>query len=424
MWAAKVYFLAIIIAFFSGAWPYIKLFSMMFSWFAPLKVLSVERRETLLIVLDALGKWSLVDFFVMILFLCAFYLQLGIGPDNQIMVDVTVKPGWGFYGFLLATMISLGLSHIILACHRLIVEPKVLPIPDMLDPKESLSSIVYEIKLHKDDPVPFNLASENSTGETAPLVEETDETAVTEPVSYENKLMCIKFTYFGKACVGFTIVLTALFIVGATFVMTMGFEFKGLTGYMLKSDDKIDYSYVSIGDSIPEHSGIPDDFGVRWMQAAYFLFGLAMPLGLMLVLMILWFVPLTLGWQRTFFVLSEVLNAWSALDVFCLAIAAALLEIHQFAMFIVGDSCDKINSVLAKYMDDKLEGDDKCFDVIAYLKSVRILSNICFHCFLSPLLSIVVLGSFLWSNSGSLRWNYFVANWSQSDYATIGKYQN
>lgn len=97
----------------------------------PVKLLSTQRREALLIVLEALGKWSLIDFFVMILFLCAFYLQLAIGPS--ILVDVTVKPGWGFYSFLLATMISLGLSHIILTCHRLIVEPKVLPIPEVLD---------------------------------------------------------------------------------------------------------------------------------------------------------------------------------------------------------------------------------------------------------------------------------------------------
>ena len=44
-------------------------------------------------------------------------------------------------------------------------------------------------------------------------------------------------------------------------------------------------------------------------------------------------------------VLTEVCNAWSALDVFCVSIAAALLEIQQFAAFIVGDACDGINEV-------------------------------------------------------------------------------
>ena len=70
---------------------------------------------------------------------------------HTILPQVTVLPRWGFYSFLLATMISLGLGHIILACHRLIIEPKVLPIPDDYCPRESLSSIVYEIHLNDRD---------------------------------------------------------------------------------------------------------------------------------------------------------------------------------------------------------------------------------------------------------------------------------
>ena len=70
---------------------------------------------------------------------------------THIPSQVTVLPRWGFYSFLLATMISLGLGHIILACHRLIIEPKVLPIPDDYCPRESLSSIVYEIHLNDRD---------------------------------------------------------------------------------------------------------------------------------------------------------------------------------------------------------------------------------------------------------------------------------
>lgn len=354
MWDAGVYPLSILIAFFSGAWPYIKLASMLVAWVAPLKFLTVGRRETVLIVLDALGKWSLIDFFVMVLMLCAFYIQLQVGQN--LLVDVTVKPNWGFYGFLLATMMSLGLGHTILACHRLIVEPKVLPIPDQLDPRESLSSLVYEVKL----PAEIDWSRDaNST-----LTENGNNA---EKGTYL-RTMCVKFTYFGKVLVGLVFVVTALFVVAGTFLLSMGFEFKGLVGLMLKDDAKVDYSYVSVGTSVPEHSGVPNDFAVRWLQASYFLFGLGMPLALMTTLMVLWTVPLTINRQRQLFVLSEIFNAWSTLDVFCVSIVAALLEIQQFAAFIVGDSCDQINEILAKYLDQKLEGDDKCFDVVAYVK--------------------------------------------------------
>lgn len=60
MWDAGVYPLSILIAFFSGAWPYIKLVSMLVSWFLPTSTLSSGRRDVVLRWLDILGKWSLL----------------------------------------------------------------------------------------------------------------------------------------------------------------------------------------------------------------------------------------------------------------------------------------------------------------------------------------------------------------------------
>jgi len=387
MWKAGVYPLAVLIMFFSGAWPYVKLCSMMVAWVAPPKIVSIERRETILTVLDVLGKWSLIDFFVMILMLCAFYFNIYIG--EEIAVNVTVLPKWGFYGFLLATMISLGLGHIILACHRLVVEPKVLPIPDEYSPKESLSSLVYEFELNDRDVMNITAASADDVDAadatpSAPPLEDTESVApvaavdgISTPVpmiapnpivhKLRGTTMLIKVTTAGKVFVVLAIITTALFVVGGTFLETMRFEFKGLVGLMLKDEADVDYSFVTVGTSIPEHSGVPNDFATRWLQTSLFLFGQAMPFALLLAMLTLWLVPLTLSSQRQMFVLAEVLNAWSALDVFCIAIAAALLEIQQFAAFIVGDSCDSINVILAEYMDPILDGDDKCFDVVAQL---------------------------------------------------------
>jgi hypothetical protein len=67
MWDAKVYALATLIAFFSGLWPYIKLVTMLLCWSIPPGLLSISYRQTSLVVLDVLGKWSLIDSFVMIL---------------------------------------------------------------------------------------------------------------------------------------------------------------------------------------------------------------------------------------------------------------------------------------------------------------------------------------------------------------------
>ena len=51
-----MYPLALIIAGFSGAWPYIKLFTLLWSWITPPIVMSVKRRGHLVQLLDILGK--------------------------------------------------------------------------------------------------------------------------------------------------------------------------------------------------------------------------------------------------------------------------------------------------------------------------------------------------------------------------------
>jgi len=53
----QVYLLAVLIAFFSGAWPYIKLALMLVAWMLPPRWCSVAWRDWLLIWLDILGKW-------------------------------------------------------------------------------------------------------------------------------------------------------------------------------------------------------------------------------------------------------------------------------------------------------------------------------------------------------------------------------
>jgi hypothetical protein len=446
MWGAGVYPLAILIAFFSGAWPYVKLVVMLASWIVPPGWLTKERRESMLVVLDMLGKWSLVDFFVMVLMLCAFYFELVVYPEVM-LVTVTVKPAWGFYSFLLATMISLGLGHTILACHRLVTEPKLPAYDGSIEPVESLCTASYHLtvvdwdeqekmellqrvaeeeiaqlnppmapfdreadrnNLSFSNPVPdcdtndvnaqlgigaaALTGSEPGTGSSL-LRRRKNNTATTinsaSPalVKFDNhhthhhnkkskyfsealSVKEIKITRSGSAVI-FAILAVSIFcMLAGVYLKTMGFHFEGLTGYMLKSAERVDYSYISIGTALPAHSGVPNSFAIRWLQASYFLFGVAMPLCFLASLLVLWFVPLSLRRQRQFHVLSEVFNAWSTLDVFCISIVAALLEIQQFAAFIVGDSCDGINEVLMKpTLDKKLQGDDKCFDVQAYVKS-------------------------------------------------------
>ena len=87
-WQAKAYPLALIIAIWSGAWPYIKLLLLLVIWLHPMKG---PLRKKALVILDQLGKFSFIDLYVMIFMAVSFYITInfewhGVGIDMAIKV--------------------------------------------------------------------------------------------------------------------------------------------------------------------------------------------------------------------------------------------------------------------------------------------------------------------------------------------------
>ena len=78
MWAAGCYFLAILVLGLSGVWTYLKLVMMLACWYAPPAYLPPHRREYALRALDALGKWSLLDFLMLVMMRVAFHLKIDV----------------------------------------------------------------------------------------------------------------------------------------------------------------------------------------------------------------------------------------------------------------------------------------------------------------------------------------------------------
>jgi hypothetical protein len=70
LWLNESYPLAILIVITSIMWPYVKLFIAFYAWFRPYKV--ARRREFLVEVIDAFGKWSFVDIVVLVEIMVAF----------------------------------------------------------------------------------------------------------------------------------------------------------------------------------------------------------------------------------------------------------------------------------------------------------------------------------------------------------------
>jgi len=341
MWTGGAYPLAILIGAFSGVWPYGKLMLLLLCWFVPPRRLTVTRRQRFLDFLDAYGKWSLVDTFVMVLFMVAFHLELSgmeatspvvAGMFNELGADarlaVFIEPTAGFYSFLVATVLSLVLGHAMTACHR-----SALQIGEYSIPEQCLGGPADGLGRHR---------------------------------------LCQRFArnrfdmYGPVVAVSVSLVL----VVAGLCVDTMEFRFQGLTSFALGPEASVrPYSILSLDLGLPSSSDAPDSFGIRSIQVAFLFFAAVFTPVYLSILLVLWTAPLSTSKQRHFLVAAQVLNAWSGLDVFCLSIAASVLEIRQFAAFMVGDKCDLLNSLVARSpIAEQIEGAPTCFDVVSELK--------------------------------------------------------
>ncbi len=316
MYQAKVYTLMALVLIFSGIWPYVKLILMLVAWITNERWFSLHRKERLLIWLDAFGKYSLVDSFVLVLMLVSFKFHFYL-PEVG-MIDSFVIPKDGFYTFLLATVLSLVVGHAVTFLHRFSMMPKIPS--NRLSEQESILNHRFEFRHHQ-------LLQISTCGRWVWII--------------------------------INLMTTTLLLIGAVQKCFI-FEFTGLAGVVLEDEREAHYSLLSLGTSLPHSVKDPSDLGIIMIEWTYFFFALVMPFASIIVVNILFFVPMSLTNQNRVFVFAEICNAWSAMEVFLLAVLASMLELQQFAAFMVGDHCDFLKG---DFMKNLFHEDDTCFSV-------------------------------------------------------------
>jgi len=335
MWTAGVYPLSILVAFFSGIWPYLKVVLMILCWFLPKKIFSEKARGSMLEWLDILGKWSLLDTYVMIMMLVAFHfnIQFPIVNSEDITkptaIQIFVYPAYGFLALILGTLFSLIMSHVLLGLHRYVQPDDHMN--DCDDAKRWRPLILY---------------GANGKNSVLRLV-----------------------TRIGLSA---GLVVSLIMMIFGTVLNTFSFDFVGLVGWllpMLDIDPHRAYSVLSLTEEVPGSAQEPNSFTVRFTQVVFIMTAFIFPVLHILSMLVLWLVPLKRKVQHYLHYACEVLSAWSCVDVFIISIIAACLEIRQFAGFMVGDKCDFLTPYLSTYFADFVGEYQSCFEVIATLES-------------------------------------------------------
>lgn len=315
MWNAKLYYIAILIFILSGVWPYIKLILMITCWIMPINRLQVKSRGHILEILDFLGKWSLIDIFLLIIMMCLFNIDVSV---KSIIIKTFINAENGIHLFVLGVILSSIICHIILFFHN--------QSENKMKPDETYQQISFITKFM--------------------ILDETEHILTT----------------FG-ACIllGLWFISILLLLIGVS-INSFSFEIEGYLAIILtylESPIYESHSIISLIALLPYYSEYPNSFSIRWIQIFLFIFSIMLPLLFIIIICILLFYPLTKKYQQLLLSISEYARVLSIIEVFVLAIMISVLLLGNFVNFIVDDNCNYYISTHANWIVNI----DKCFEV-------------------------------------------------------------
>lgn len=357
MWNAGAKSLAILIAFFSGLWPYTKCFITLFVWFAPTKWVATNRRGSILHWLDVLGKWSMVDVFVLLMTLASFSLSiespdnLSFLPDNLYSINMLVIPLWGLYANLLAQFVAQISSHVIIYYHR--------------------KSAKAAIKAQKEE---WNVQPSNLGNNPEKL--RMHEFILDYEASH-NRAVLHKSVNWVLSAVLLSLVM--LVILGCV-LPSFGIEVLGLIGIAVESGNEFEQAKTYY--SVFELASMIMDQG-RYLNTAKDLVGLATLASLLVITVFLiplaqaasmaiqWFATLTKKQRSRNTVLNEILSAWQYMEVYVLSIIIAAWQLGGVSEYMVNVYCESLNGTFTSmaYYGILREEDAQCFSVNASVES-------------------------------------------------------
>ncbi|KAL9181701.1 hypothetical protein ACHAXT_012044 [Thalassiosira profunda] len=358
MWNAGAKALAILIGLFSILWPYTKQILTLVMWLLPTKWLPSQRRGRVLHWLDVLGKWSMVDIFVLLVTLASFRIEvespdhLSFLPEDLYSLNLMVVPKWGLYANMLAQLVAQVSSHVILHYHRKTVRAatKVQEVELNLTPLHPGIALPQKLRAHR-----FSLDYEASHVR-AGVRKGTD-------------------WALGAALLS----LAVLVICGCSFP-SFTIEVLGLVGIVVESGNQFEqastsYSVFGLASMIMDRArsiGETSDYiGLGTLASLLVITVFIVPLAQTMSLLAQWFAPMTKRQRSRNTVFNEILSAWQYTEVYVLSIIIGAWQISGVSAFMIDPYCGALQdtlSNLARYgIIDR--NDARCFRVTATVEA-------------------------------------------------------
>jgi len=381
--------LAALVAFASIIWPYSKQSITLFMWIAPPSLVSPRTRGNLLETLDSLGKWSIIDIFIIVIASLAFRLTLTTSyPERYIAFEMFMKPLWGLFANLLAQIVSQISSHWIIHYQRKVIAAGLEKIK--IERQEQYGS------LHEQKQQGKNKNSRKSTDTLS-----SDQSNEQQHIRKKEEALCDhKFILGGSRvgqklhvrkvaniAVGLFGCLTIVMIFAGSSVQYLQLEHSGLVYFALDRAGKesvINYSVLTTASELMNLASYVDQpiFYVGFFALSFLLVATCTVVPILQALMTLWlwFIPMTIDRKRKLMWYIEIAKAWQYTEVFYLGCVIMMWQTGQISEGIMNAICSFAEDIFRELSGNGVleEKHARCWHINATLRgsvSVHIIST-------------------------------------------------
>ncbi|GBG24049.1 Ankyrin repeat domain-containing protein 1 [Hondaea fermentalgiana] len=386
LWDSGIIPLALLLASLSGAFPYIKVLTMLFCWITPPRFLSVTRRGKVLDGFDTVGKWSMIDVYVLLLIMVAFGInienpRLDILPDGFYAARVFVDPAVGLVCFTAAAMLSLLCNNLLVYFHRNVVdadnqalrEPQLaVSVARHLEGKSPVYVDNDTEEVHFEDSCSAAAAAAAAAGAStasafaaqavtrqgrrfSTWLESGNDKEELEVVSLRSFALQdgrrLRFTRIGRHSISALLCICALLILVGLVIPSFGFRVLGVIGMFMDIDEVESWKPYSVLDTFMfgarqafESTNDEPGYiaGVLFLSMSYLVTAAFFPLVTLGGLSYIWLAPLSIRRQKWLYLVTEICSAWSCVDVFVVGLIVGVLELGHISYVLLKPVCKHV----------------------------------------------------------------------------------
>ena len=326
IWESGAGVLVLMIVVFSCMWPVVKNLVLIGLFVVPQTVVSKHTRHTALDGIDAVGRLSTVDCFIVIILVSALKIYftgqrivyLDILPADVVAIDLNAKPETGIVMLTFVAFYSLVVNHVVIYYHEKAEhfdrvetrqEKKLSPVDWEKDSNSRFKVSLFDWKL----------------SEIAP-----------------NGLASAKIKPKAQQFLKFFPAVTGLFLLIGQWVPLMHIKYKGAIGSALAFvDDPIltdrIFSLIQFGTFLSEaaHNNISSQLSILFFQILYFLSVVIAPICVVTFYTVLYYVPMTLKEQKVLRFWALIATFWASTEVFLVSLVMGSVEFHTISAYML-----------------------------------------------------------------------------------------